>query len=83
MRHDERHSRERWRSVATVRRFNDFRRIAKRYDKLARNDTSAVALDASQAFGCDSLPDVRSRPQTKFKYNFNFLIYIKVKLQQK
>ena len=50
--HDERRYRERWRIEATCNRLNDFRRIATRYDKLARNYASAVALAAVVAFWC-------------------------------
>ena len=52
IRHDKRRYRERWRIEATFNRHKDFRRIATRYDKLARNDASAVALAASVAFRC-------------------------------
>ncbi|WP_232632061.1 IS5-like element ISMpo7 family transposase, partial [Methylobacterium sp. Leaf118] len=37
IRHDKRRYRERWRIEATFNRLKDFRRIATRYDKLARN----------------------------------------------
>ncbi|SDA35201.1 Transposase [Methylobacterium sp. UNC378MF] len=44
--------RERWRIEATFCRLKDFRRIATRYDKLARNYASALALAAVIAFWC-------------------------------
>lgn len=50
IRHDQRRYRERWRIEATFCRLKDFRRIATRYDKLARNYASAVALAAVIAF---------------------------------
>lgn len=50
VRHDKRRYRERWRIEATFCRLKDFRRIATRYDKLARNFLSAVALAAVLAF---------------------------------
>jgi transposase len=49
---DKRRYRERWRIEATFCRLKDFRRIAMRYDKLARNYASAVALAAIIAFWC-------------------------------
>ncbi|WP_419829898.1 IS5 family transposase [Methylobacterium sp.] len=52
IRHDKRRYRERWRIEATFNRLKDFRRIATRYDKLARNYASAVALAAVIAFWC-------------------------------
>lgn len=52
IRHDKRRYRERWRIEATFYRLKDFRRIATRYDKLARNYASAVALAAVIAFWC-------------------------------
>jgi transposase len=52
IRHDKRRYRERWRIEATFCRLKDFRRIATRYDKLARNFASAVALAAVIAFWC-------------------------------
>ncbi|WP_339164093.1 IS5 family transposase [Methylobacterium bullatum] len=52
IRHDKRRYRERWRVEATFCRLKDFRRIATRYDKLARNYASAVALAAVIAFWC-------------------------------
>jgi transposase len=52
IRHDKRRYRERWRVEATFCRLKDFRRIATRYDKLARNYASTVALAAVIAFWC-------------------------------
>ena len=52
IRHDRRRYRERWRIEAAFCRLKDFRRIATRYDKLARNFASAVALAAVVAFWC-------------------------------
>ena len=52
IRHDKRRYRERWRIEATFNRFKDVRRVATRYDKLARNYASAVALAAVTAFWC-------------------------------
>ena len=52
IRHDKPCYRERWRIEATFNRLKDFRRIATRYDKLARNYVSAVALVAVIAFWC-------------------------------
>ncbi len=52
LRHDKRRSRERWRIEAAFCRLKDFRRIATRYDKLARNYASALALAAVIAFWC-------------------------------
>lgn len=48
--YDERRYRDRWRVEAMFCRLKDFRRIATRYDKLARNYLSAVALAAAIAF---------------------------------
>jgi transposase len=48
--YDERRYRDRWRIEAMFCRLKDFRRIATRYDKLARNYLSAVALVAVIAF---------------------------------
>ena len=50
--HDQRRYRERWRIEATFSRLKDFRRIATRYDKLARNYASALPLAAVIAFWC-------------------------------
>ena len=52
IRHDKRRYRERWRMEATFNRLKDFRRIATRYDKLARNYASTLALAAVIAFWC-------------------------------
>ena len=41
---------DRWRVEAMFCRLKDFRRVATRYDKLARNYLSAVALAAAIAF---------------------------------
>ena len=48
--YDERRYRDRWRIEAMFCRLKDFRRIATRYDKLARNYLSAVALVTVIAF---------------------------------
>lgn len=48
--HDERRHKDRWRVEAMFCRLKDFRRIATRYDELARNFLSAVALAAAVAF---------------------------------
>ncbi len=50
--HDRSRYRERWRIEAMFSRLKDFRRIAARYDKLARNYASALALAAIVAFWC-------------------------------
>ena len=50
--HDERRYKERWRIEAAFCRLKDFRRVATRYDKLAANFASAVALAAVIAFRC-------------------------------
>jgi transposase len=50
IRHDKRRYRDRWRIEAAFRRLKDFRRVATRYDKLAANFASAVALAAVIAF---------------------------------
>ena len=52
IRHDKRRYRERWRIEAVFCRLKDFRRVATRYDKLAANFASAVALAAVIAFWC-------------------------------
>lgn len=49
---DEKRVRERWRVEATFRPLKDYRRIATRYEKLARNFASALALAAVAAFWC-------------------------------
>jgi transposase len=51
--YDERRYKDRWRVEAMFCRLKDFRRVATRYDKLARNFLSAVALAAAIAFWCD------------------------------
>ncbi|GLV30311.1 hypothetical protein TomTYG75_28270 [Sphingobium sp. TomTYG75] len=48
--YDERRYKDRWRLEAMFCRLKDFRRIATRYDKLARNFLSAVSLAAAVAF---------------------------------
>jgi transposase len=48
--HDERRYRDRWRIEAAFCRLKDFRRVATRYDKLAANFLSAVALATIIAF---------------------------------
>lgn len=50
IRYDKRRYKDRWRIEATFSRLKDFRRVATRYDKLARNFISAVALAALIAF---------------------------------
>lgn len=50
IRHDEKRYRDRWRIEAAFCRLKDFRRVATRYDKLAANFLSAVALAAIIAF---------------------------------
>lgn len=52
IRHDERRDRDRWRIEAAFCRLKDFRRVATRYDKLAANFGSAVAIAAVIAFWC-------------------------------
>lgn len=52
IRHDRRRYRDRWRIEAMFCRLKDFRRIATRYDKLARNYASTLALAAVVAFWC-------------------------------
>ena len=48
--HDTRRYKDRWRVEAMFCRLKDFRRIATRYDKLARNYLAAVHLAAAVAF---------------------------------
>ena len=48
--YDKQRYKERWRIEAVFCRLKDFRRIATRYDKLARNFLSAVALAAILAY---------------------------------
>lgn len=43
---------DRWRIEAAFCRLKDFRRVATRYDKLAANFASAVALASVIAFWC-------------------------------
>lgn len=49
-RHDMSRYRERWRIEAMFYRLKNFRRIAARYDKLARNYASALAITTAIAF---------------------------------
>jgi len=48
--HDPRRYRERWRIEATIGRLKDFRRVATRYDKLARTFLDTVTIAAITAF---------------------------------
>jgi transposase len=50
IRYDEKRYKERWRVEAMFCRLKDFRRVATRYDKLARNYQAAVVLAAAVAF---------------------------------
>jgi len=50
IRHDQRRYRERWRIEAAICRLKDFRRVATRYDKLARTFLDAVTISAIYAF---------------------------------
>ena len=50
IRYDEKRYKDRWRVEATFCRLKDFRRVATRYDKLARNYLSAVMLAAAVAY---------------------------------
>lgn len=52
IRHDEKRYKGRWLIEAMFCRLKDFRRVATRYDKLAANFASAVALAAVLAFRC-------------------------------
>ena len=52
IRHDKRRYRDRWRIEAAICRLKDFRRVGTRYDKLAANFASAIALAAIIAFWC-------------------------------
>ena len=52
IRYDKRRYKDRWRAEAAFCRLKDFRRVATRYDKLARNTASAIALAAIVAFWC-------------------------------
>ena len=50
IRHDRRRYRERWRIEATIGRLKNFRRVATRYDKLARTFLDAATIAATYAF---------------------------------
>lgn len=50
IRYDEKRYKDRWRVEAMFCRLKDFRRVATRYDKLARNYLSAVMLAAAVAY---------------------------------
>lgn len=50
IRHDKKRYRERWRIEAAIGRLKDFRRIATRYDKLARTFLDAVTIAAIYMF---------------------------------
>jgi transposase len=52
IRHDRNRYKDRWRIEAAFCRLKDFRRVATRYDKLAANFASAVALASVVAFWC-------------------------------
>ncbi len=52
IRHDATRYKDRWRIEAAFCRLKDFRRVATRYDKLAANFASAVALASIVAFWC-------------------------------
>ncbi len=52
IRHDQARYKDRWRIEAAFCRLKDFRRIATRYDKLAANFASALALASIVAFWC-------------------------------
>jgi transposase len=52
IRHDASRYKDRWRIEAAFCRLKDFRRVATRYDKLAANFASAVALASIVAFWC-------------------------------
>jgi transposase len=52
IRHDAGRYKDRWRIEAAFCRLKDFRRVATRYDKLAANFASAVALATVIAFWC-------------------------------
>lgn len=52
IRHARPRYRERWRIEAIFNRVKDFRRMVTRYDKLARDYASALALVAIVAFWC-------------------------------
>ena len=50
VRHDRRRYRDRWRIEAAICRLKDFRRVATRYDKLARTFLDAVTLATIYTF---------------------------------
>lgn len=50
IRHDKEAYKQRWRIEATIGRLKDFRRVATRYDKLARTFRDTVALAAIYMF---------------------------------
>ena len=52
IRYDKRRYRDRWRIEAAICRLKDFRRVGTRYDKLADNFGSTVAIAAIVAFWC-------------------------------
>ena len=52
IRHNRQRYKDRWRIEAAFCRLKDFRRVATRYDKLAANFASAVALATVIAFWC-------------------------------
>ena len=52
IRHDEARYKDRWRIEAAFCRLKDFRRVATRYDKLAANFASTVAIASVVAFWC-------------------------------
>jgi transposase len=52
IRYHERRSKDRWQVEAAFCRLKAFRRVATRYDKLAANFASAVALPTIIAFRC-------------------------------
>lgn len=52
IRYDRDRYKDRWRIEAAFCRLKDFRRVATRYDKLAINFASAIALASVVAFWC-------------------------------
>jgi transposase len=52
IRYDRSRYKDRWRIEAAFCRLKDFRRVATRYDKLAANFASAVAIASVVAFWC-------------------------------
>ena len=52
IRHDKLRYKDRWRAEAVFCHLKDFRRVATRYDKLARNYASTVAFAAVVTFWC-------------------------------